>query len=70
MAEILVKLKAAGVLYEADYEGLYCVGCEKFILESELIDGKCPYHNRLPDKVKEKIGFSACKIFYRRLRRK
>lgn len=63
VSQILLKLKAAKtpqgreVLYEADYEGLYCVGCEKFILESELVDGKCVLHNREPEKVKEKNWF-------------
>ncbi|PWB38496.1 MAG: methionine--tRNA ligase [Parcubacteria group bacterium] len=45
------------VLYEADYEGLYCVGCEKFIFASELVDGKCPLHNKVPEQVKEKNWF-------------
>lgn len=63
VVNILNKLKAvktpAGneVLYETDYEGLYCVGCEKFILESELVDGKCPDHNKEPEQVKEKNWF-------------
>lgn len=55
--DILNNLKDKGVLYEGDYEGLYCVGCEKFITESELIDGKCPDHNRVPDKLQEKNWF-------------
>jgi len=55
--DILNKLKDKGVIYEGDYEGLYCVGCEKFILESELVDGKCPDHNRVPEKLKEKNWF-------------
>lgn len=55
--DILNKLKAAGVLYEGEYKGLYCVGCEKFILESELVDGKCPDHNKAPEKLTEKNWF-------------
>lgn len=61
--DILLKLKNAktplgnDVLYESEYEGLYCVGCEKFITESELVDGCCPDHNRVPDKLKEKNWF-------------
>ncbi len=61
--DILLKLKELktpignDVLYESEYEGLYCVGCEKYILESELIDGKCPDHNRVPEKLKEKNWF-------------
>ncbi len=61
--DILLKLKESktplgnDVLYESEYEGLYCVGCEKFITESELVDGKCPDHNRIPEKLKEKNWF-------------
>jgi len=38
------KALAAGDIYAADYEGLYCEGCEGYITESDLADGKCPYH--------------------------
>lgn len=61
--DILNKLKTAktpqgnDVLYQGDYEGLYCVGCEKFITEGELVDGKCPDHNKEPQKLTEKNWF-------------
>ena len=29
------------------YQGLYCVGCEKFITEKDIINGKCPLHPSL-----------------------
>lgn len=45
------------VVYEADYEGLYCEGCEKFLLPSELVDGKCPDHQTGPKQLKEKNWF-------------
>ncbi len=52
------KLKESSQLYEADYEGLYCVGCESFKKESELDEhGHCPYHGQPPEKVKEKNWF-------------
>ena len=35
---------AAGDIYAAGYEGLYCEGCEGYITESDLVGGKCPYH--------------------------
>ncbi|MFC1608765.1 methionine--tRNA ligase [Patescibacteria group bacterium] len=41
------------VIYKGEYEGLYCVGCEQFLNESDLVDGKCPDHNKEPDVVKE-----------------
>ncbi len=51
------KLEAEGDIYKAKYEGLYCVGCEKFILEKELVDGKCPHHDRVPEKLSEENYF-------------
>jgi methionyl-tRNA synthetase len=51
------KLKANGYLYEAEYEGLYCVACEKFLVEKDLVDGKCPDHQRVPELSKEKNWF-------------
>ncbi len=42
-----------GVIYKGEYEGLYCVGCEQFKNESDLMDGKCPDHNAEPEVMKE-----------------
>ncbi len=39
---------AAGDIYKKKYGGYYCVGCERFITEKELNDGKCPDHNTEP----------------------
>jgi len=38
------KIAAAGDIYKGKYEGFYCVGCERFWPEKDLIDGKCPDH--------------------------
>ncbi|HET7544228.1 MAG TPA: methionine--tRNA ligase [Polyangiaceae bacterium] len=35
---------ASGDVYKKLYRGLYCVGCEHFLRESELADGRCPVH--------------------------
>lgn len=51
------KLKDSGKLYEGEYEGLYCVGHEAFIKESELVDGICPDHKSRPQLLKEKNWF-------------
>ncbi|MDP3997807.1 MAG: methionine--tRNA ligase [bacterium] len=52
------KLKESGQLYEAEYAGLYCVGHEAFIKESELDEhGNCPDHGQPPEKTKEKNWF-------------
>ncbi|MFH1088554.1 MAG: class I tRNA ligase family protein [Patescibacteria group bacterium] len=47
------KLVAAGDIYKSTYTGLYCVGCEAFITAKDLVDGKCPYHQKEPDKIEE-----------------
>ncbi|MBT6691194.1 methionine--tRNA ligase [Candidatus Parcubacteria bacterium] len=57
VVKILEKLKEKGAIYEGDYNGLYCVGCEKFITNSELVDGKCPDHNKKPQELTEKNWF-------------
>lgn len=54
---LLNKLYEKGDIYFDYYEGLYCVGCERFILESELVDGKCKDHGKEPKKIKEKNYF-------------
>ena len=48
---------AAGDLYERDYEGLYCVGCEAFVTPEELVDGLCPEHREAPQRVAERNWF-------------
>lgn len=48
---------AAGDLYRKHYEGLYCVGCEQFYNESELVDGCCPEHLTPPQTVAEENWF-------------
>jgi len=51
------KLSEAGDIYKDTYEGLYCVGCEAYILEKELVEGKCPHHNKEPEKLEEENYF-------------
>ena len=40
--KIFKKLYDNGDIYKGSYEGLYCVPCESFWTESQLVDGKCP----------------------------
>lgn len=46
-----------GDIYKKSYEGLYCVGCESFKTESELVDRLCPEHQTKPELVKEENYF-------------
>ena len=43
------KVYDAGDIYFGSYEGFYCVGCERFYTEKELVEGKCPDHQTLPE---------------------
>ncbi len=51
--KVLDFLHKKGAIYKGEYEGLYCVGCEQFKNESDLVDGKCPDHNVEPERMKE-----------------
>jgi methionyl-tRNA synthetase len=55
--EILRKLHVSGDIYFGEYGGLYCYGCERFYLERELEDGKCPDHKTPPTFIKEENYF-------------
>ncbi len=42
--QVIEKINNNKDIYKGKYEGLYCVGCEKFLTEKELENGKCPLH--------------------------
>lgn len=42
--QLLQALYDNGDVYPARYEGLYCVSCEAYYREEELVEGKCPIH--------------------------
>ena len=44
-------------IYQDIYSGLYCVGCEEFKSESDLVDGLCPEHGIPPEHIEEKNYF-------------
>jgi methionyl-tRNA synthetase len=46
-----------GDIYKKEYTGLYCVGCESFKTETDLVDGKCPDHLTVPEKITEENYF-------------
>ena len=54
---ILQKIYDNGDIYYSEYEGLYCFGCERFYTERELVDGKCPDHDKAPEVIKESNYF-------------
>ena len=54
---ILRQVNARGDIYFSEYEGQYCVGCERFYTERELVDGKCPDHLTEPQVIRESNYF-------------
>jgi methionyl-tRNA synthetase len=54
---ILQKVYDSGDIYFGSYGGNYCTGCERFLTEKELIDGKCIDHNKEPAYIEEKNYF-------------
>lgn len=46
-----------GDFYRKSYAGLYCVGCELFYTEDELVGGRCPEHGTVPELVEESNWF-------------
>jgi len=54
---ILKKAHENGDIYFGEYGGYYCFGCERFYTQGELVDGKCPDHQKEPQFIKEKNYF-------------
>ncbi|MBF0508113.1 MAG: methionine--tRNA ligase, partial [Deltaproteobacteria bacterium] len=46
-----------GDIYFSRYGGNYCFGCERFYLDRELVDGKCPDHQVEPQYIEEENYF-------------
>lgn len=55
--EFWKKSLANGDIFKKSYTGLYCIGCESFKLEKDLVDGKCPDHNKVPEELSEENYF-------------
>ncbi len=55
--KIFKKLIDKGDVYKSEYEGWYCVPCESFFTDSQLVDGKCPDCGREVRKEKEEAYF-------------
>jgi len=55
--KILQDVYDKGDIYFDKYTGQYCTGCERFLTEKELVDGKCPDHLTVPDEITEQNYF-------------
>lgn len=55
--EIFKKVYDKGEIYKGKYEGYYCTGCEAYITEKDLINNRCPEHDREPHWMSEDAYF-------------
>ena len=55
--ELVRRIYDAGDIREGVYEGWYCVGCEAFKQEKDLVEGNCPIHLTTPQWIREKNYF-------------
>ena len=55
--EMWRRLVASGDIEKRSYSGLYCVGHEAFMTEKDLVNGKCPDHDEVPQTVTEENYF-------------
>jgi methionyl-tRNA synthetase len=68
VTEIARRLYEGGDIYEGVYEGWYCVSCEEFKQEKDLVDGRCPLHPTLkPEWLREKNHFFRLSKYQRTL---
>lgn len=56
-SEMWRRCTETGDIYKKSYKGLYCVGCEAFKTEADLVDGKCPDHLKAPEEIEEENYF-------------
>ena len=55
--EFFKRIQERGDIYKGEYKGLYCEGCEAYLTEDDLVDGKCPLHQKKPKLLKEENYF-------------
>jgi len=53
VAKVLKILHEKGLIYKGVYKGLYCLGCEQYKTQTDLVDGKCPDHKTEPQVMEE-----------------
>lgn len=56
--KLWTKLAEDEAIYKGKYAGLYCVGCEAYVTEKDLVNGKCPNHpTKTPEYYEEENYF-------------
>lgn len=61
--EVFRRIEENGDIFRDVYKGLYCVSCENFLQEKDLVDGKCPVHMKEPEAIEEENYFFRLKNY-------
>lgn len=61
--KVFKHLQDKDLIYKGEYQGLYCVGCERYFTSKELVNDKCPFHHTKPVKLSEKCYFLKLSCF-------
>jgi methionyl-tRNA synthetase len=64
---MLQRIYDNGHIEKGTYEGLYCVACEAYYNEEDLVDGNCPIHGRPVEFLREDNYFFKLSAFADRL---
>lgn len=54
-------------IYRSKYRGYYCVGCEAYLLERDLVNGVCPVHRTKPETIEEENYFFRLSAYQKKL---
>lgn len=65
--EFLQRIYDNGDIYQDVYSGLYCVQCEEFKNEADLVDGLCPEHGVRPERIEETNWFFRLSAYQEKL---
>jgi methionyl-tRNA synthetase len=68
--KLWLKLEEKGDIYKKKYRGYYCSGCEAFVTEKDLVDGKCPIHKKEPELVEEENYFFKLSRYLDKIKKK
>ncbi len=61
--EFITRMKDNGYIEKGTYSGHYCVGCEAYYTEDDLVDGNCPTHERPAEWLEEDNYFFKLSAF-------
>ena len=65
--KVLQRVFDTGDIQFSKYTGMYCVGCERYLTQNEIVDGLCPDHKTAPRQMEESNYFFGMEKYRQRL---